>query len=107
MRADLLEDLQAGLVGQAEIEQDHVGRIRADVLQPCSPGAGNLDPVGGSGERLAHLLLDQGRVIIDEQQMGHGWLDPAKSGGTPIHPAHCQGGDTACPATRQWHGTTA
>ena len=70
--ADLLVDFQAGLVGQAEIEQNHVRRIGADILEPRSPGAGDLDPVSGSGERLAHLLLDQVRVIIDEQQMGHG-----------------------------------
>src|SRR5207245_11331300 len=32
------------------------------------------------GERLAYLLWDQGRVIIDEQQMGHGWRAPGRSG---------------------------
>ena len=57
-----------------------------DVVQPRSPGAGDLDPVSGSGERLAHLLLDHGWVVIDEQQMGHGSLAPAKSGGRRQNP---------------------
>ena len=75
--ADLLVDLQAGLVRQAKIEQNHVGQASARTSpQPRSPGAGDLDPVSGSGERLAHLLLDHGWVVINEQQMGHSWLDP-------------------------------
>ena len=99
--ADLLVDLQAGLVGQAKIEQNHVGRIGADALQPRGPRAGNLDPVLGRRERLAHLLLDQGWVVIDEQQMGHGWLDPTMSRGeADTSHAYCQDGGTACPAKR-------
>ena len=43
--ADLLEDVQAGLVGQAQVEEDDVGRVGADALEPLRAGAGDLDPV--------------------------------------------------------------
>ena len=76
--ADLLVDLQAGLVGQAQVEQNDIRRPGTDALEPFGAGAGHLDPVTGSGERLAHLLRDQDRVIIDEQQVGHGRLRPVR-----------------------------
>src|SRR5262249_58878375 len=69
---DLLVDLQPGLVGQAQVEENDVRRTGADPLQSLGTGGSNLDPVGRRGERLAHLPGDQGRVIIDEQQLGHG-----------------------------------
>ena len=59
------------MVGQAQVEDDDVGRLGADALKPIRAGAGDLDPVRRGGERLPHLLRDQGRVIIDEQEVGH------------------------------------
>ncbi len=76
MPADLLVDLQAGLVGQTQVEQNDIGRVGADALEPLGAGAGHFDPVTGGGERLAHLLRDQGRVVIDEQQVGHDLVTP-------------------------------
>ena len=58
--ADRLVDLQPGLVGQAQVEQNDVGRLGADALDPFRAGAGHLDPVSGAGERLAHLLWGSG-----------------------------------------------
>ena len=69
--ADLLVDVQAGLVGQAQIEENNVRRHGTDPLEPFGAGASHFDPVSGPGEHLAHQLRDQCRVIIDEQQVGH------------------------------------
>jgi hypothetical protein len=63
------------------------------------PVAGDLNPMRGGGERVTYLLLDQGGVIIDEQQMRHGWLTPAGTDGKPTDPAHFQGAGTARPGT--------
>src|SRR5262249_9416827 len=41
--------------------------------EPVGAGGGHLDAVAGGGEGLAHLLGDQGRVVVDEQHVGHGW----------------------------------
>jgi hypothetical protein len=84
--ADGLVDVQAGLVGQAQVQEDHVRRFGPDALNPVRPRAGHLDPVGGGGERLAHLHRDQGRVVVDEQEVGHGRL-------TPRAPAESEGAD--------------
>src|SRR5207245_554994 len=62
-RPDLLVDLQAGLVGQAQVEENDVRGPSADALEPFGAGAGHLDPVTGGGERLAQLLRDHGRVV--------------------------------------------
>jgi hypothetical protein len=43
-------------------------------LEPFGTGGSHLDPVSRRGERLAHLRRDYGRVIVDEQQVGHGSL---------------------------------
>ena len=64
--ADLLVDVEAGLVGQAQVQEDDIRRPGADLLQPLGASAGHLDPVSGGGESLAHLPRDQGRVIVDE-----------------------------------------
>ena len=45
--ADLLVDLQAGLVGQAQVEENDIGRLGTDALEPFGAGAGHLDPVNG------------------------------------------------------------
>src|SRR5262249_50769547 len=39
-------------------------------------GCGDVEPVSGGGEKLSDLGGDQGRVIIDEQHVGHGLLTP-------------------------------
>ena len=69
--ADLLVHVQAGLVGQVQIEENDVRRRGTDPLEPFGAGAGHVDPVSGPGEHLAHELWNQCRVIIDEQQVGH------------------------------------
>ncbi len=79
--ADLLVDLEPGLVGQAQVEQNDIGRCWHRFVDPFGAGAGHLDPVTGGGKRLPHLLRDQDRVVVDEQHMGHGRLHlgrPAK-----------------------------
>jgi hypothetical protein len=71
---DLLVDLQAGLVGQVKVEENNVRRPGTDPLESFGTGAYHLDPVSRRGERLAHLPREQGWVIVDEQQVGHGRL---------------------------------
>jgi len=62
----LLVHIQPGLVRQPQVEQNNIGRLRANSRKPFGAGAGHLNPVTGRGKRLAHLLWDQGWVIIDE-----------------------------------------
>ena len=102
--ADLLVDLQAGLVGQAQVEQNDIGRLGADALEPFGAGAGHFDAVTGSGKRLAHLLGDQDGVIVDEQQVGHGRLRHGMPGEEKTTQS-LSGAGSACPAGRD-HGST-
>ncbi len=85
--ADLLVDVRAGLVGQVEIEQNDVRQPGADVLEARSAGAGDHDSVRRGGEGLAHLLRSQGKVVVDEQQLGHDALAlrGAGKGTSPLH----------------------
>ena len=89
--ADLLVDLQSGLVGQAQVEQNNVGRLGPDAFQTSGAGRGNLDAVTGSGKCLTHLLRDQDRVIIDEQHVGHDRLHLGTPGKEKAV-GHCGGG---------------
>jgi hypothetical protein len=77
---NLLVDLQAGLVGQAQVEEDDVGRLGTHPLEPLGAGGGHLDPVLGGTERLAHLLRDHDRVVVDEQKVSHDSLPPGAFG---------------------------
>src|SRR5262249_521666 len=50
---------------------------------PAGPGGGGeRGVVGGGGERLADLLRDHGRVVIDQQQVRHDSALPGASGTT-------------------------
>ena len=69
--ADLPVDLQAGLVGQPQVEQDDVGRPRADRFQARRRGACDLHAVCRGGERLTHLLRDEDRIVVDQQEVRH------------------------------------
>ena len=104
--ADLLVDLQAGLVGQAQVEQNDIGRSGADALDPFGAGAGHLDAVSGSGEGLAHLLGDQDRVIVDEQQVGHAWLRYAgeRKAARSLSPQRFDLSSVAAKACFRWSG---
>ena len=57
--ADLAVDIEAGLVGQVEGQQDDVGVSGVEVFEPRRPGDGDVDPVRRRGERPAHLLRGQ------------------------------------------------
>jgi hypothetical protein len=69
--ADRPVDLQAGLAGQAQVEEDYDRRLCVDKPEPSRARACHVDPVRRARERHAHLLRDQRRVIIDEQDVGH------------------------------------
>ena len=78
--ADLLIDLQSGLVGQAQVEENDIRRLGLDPFEPRHAGAGDLDAVIRGGKELTNLSWDQGQVIIDEQNVGHGSLTSGASG---------------------------
>ena len=49
--------------------------MRASICRRCQAlGArvGDLDPMNGGGEDVAHLVREQARVIIDQEQADHG-----------------------------------
>ena len=46
---------------------------------PSAPVPATSTRWSGGGERLAHLLRDQVRVIVDEQDLGHGYLGAARA----------------------------
>ena len=43
--ADLLVDLQPGLVRESEVEQDDIRRPLGDVTDPLRAGTGHINPV--------------------------------------------------------------
>ena len=65
--ADLPMNLQARAVGQTQIEQDHVGAVRADALEPRGRGASRLNRVERRGKDVPHLLHNQGAIVVDNQ----------------------------------------
>jgi hypothetical protein len=69
--AELPQDLQAGLVGQAQVEQNNVWPNGGDAFEALAARVGDLDPVCGRGEHLAHLVREQVGVVIDQEQVGH------------------------------------
>ena len=68
---NLAVDLQAGLVGEVEVEQDDVRPSRPGAFEPLGPGRGHLDPVRRCGERPDHRLQARSPIVVDEQQVGH------------------------------------
>ena len=67
--AELPQDVQAGLVGQAQVEENDVRPGVGDAFRPSAPVLGDLDPVCGGGEHVAHLVREQVRVVIDQEQV--------------------------------------
>jgi len=53
------------LVGQTQIEKNHVGWVGPNLLKSSRPGGGYIDSMGGSGKGLTHLLWNQAGIIID------------------------------------------
>src|SRR5262249_25005379 len=80
--AELPQDVQARLVGQAQVQENNVRPNVTGAFEALAARGGNLDPVCGRGEHLAHLVREQVRVVIDQEQVGHGsrasarWSDP-------------------------------
>jgi hypothetical protein len=69
--AELPQDVQPGLVGQAQAEQNNVRPKVADAFKALCARRGDLDPVCGGGEHVGHLVREQVRVVIDQEQIGH------------------------------------
>jgi hypothetical protein len=67
----LFQDVQAGLVGQTQVEENNVWPNVRDTLKALGTSVGYLDPVCGGGEDMVHLVRDQAWVVIDQEQAGH------------------------------------
>src|SRR5262249_7043074 len=70
--AELPQDVQAGLVGQAQVEENDVRPTVKGASEALAARGGDLEPVWGGGEHLAHLVREQVWVVIDQEQVGHG-----------------------------------
>ena len=78
IRRSCLEDVQAGLVGQAQVEENNVRASGGDPFQALCGRLGDLNPVRGRGEHVAHSVAEQVRVVIDQKQGGHETRAPAQ-----------------------------
>ena len=78
IRAELRQDVQAGLVGQAQVEENNVRASGGDPFQALCARVGDLNPVSGRGEHVAHSVAEQVRVVIDQEQGGHVTRAPAQ-----------------------------
>ena len=65
--AELRQDVEAGLVGKAEVEENDVRKLSGDLLQAFRGGASNLDTVCRGGKQVGHPLRQQVRVVVDQQ----------------------------------------
>src|SRR5262249_49337058 len=64
----------AGLVGQAQVEENNVRTSGGNLFQAPCARLGDLNPVSRRGEHVAHSVAKQVRVVIDQQQVRHGLL---------------------------------
>ena len=70
--ANLLVDLQPRLVGEPEVEQDHIWRSLGDATDSLCAGTGHINPVLRGAEDSLDLRQDQIRVVVHKQQLAHG-----------------------------------
>ena len=77
---DLLIDLQSGLVGQAQVEENDIRRLGWTRSSPATPVPAISMRWSGAGKLSTNLSRDQGQVIVDEQNVGHGSLTSGASG---------------------------
>ena len=68
--ANLLEDLQARLVRQPQVQNDHVGRMAAGMVGPDCARLGEGQLVRRPGEGVAPLLRRQPQVLADDKHLG-------------------------------------
>jgi hypothetical protein len=70
-RADLLVDREPGLIGQTQIEKNHVRAGRTDSVDAHGPGGDRCDLVTGGRKCLTHLLRQERQIVVDQEDMGH------------------------------------
>src|SRR5207302_8742132 len=68
---ELTQDVKAGLVGQAQVEENNVRASGGDPFQALCARLGNLNSVSGRGEHVPHSVGEQVRVVVDQKQGGH------------------------------------
>jgi len=69
--AELRQDVEAGLVRQAQVEENNVRASVGNPLQAICTRVGDLDPMFGRGEHVGYLVVEEVRVVIDQEQEGH------------------------------------
>jgi hypothetical protein len=65
--ADLLEELDCGPIRQAQVKDNDIECMRADVLQPKMDRTDDLNPMHWRGERLTQLLRQETGVIAENK----------------------------------------
>ena len=65
--ADVLVDFQPGEVGQAHVEQDHLGGALANRASPSAPLRATSISTPRGPEGVPYLGLDQAGVVVYEQ----------------------------------------
>src|SRR5207302_625782 len=57
--------------GQEPVEENNVRASGGDPFQAFCARLGDLNPVSGRWEHMAHSVAEQVRVVIDQEQGGH------------------------------------
>ncbi len=61
-------NFQAAFVGQVKIQNDDVGLLITDLLDPGNARVNHINTVAGAGELFEHTPGYQGRLTPNEQQ---------------------------------------
>ena len=86
---ELSQDVQAGLVGQAQVEENNVRASGGDPFQALCARLCDINPVCGRGKHVVHSVAEQIRVVIDQEQGGHVMRAPRNGKILKLRRGHC------------------
>ena len=66
--SELRQDVEAGLVRQAQVEENNVWASGGNPFQAICTRVGDLDAMFGRGEHVGDLVVEEVRVVIDQEQ---------------------------------------
>ncbi len=69
--SELRQDIQSRLVWQAQVEENDIRARGGGPFQAVCTRVGDLDPMFGRGEHVGYLVVEEVRVVIDQEQEGH------------------------------------
>src|SRR5262245_419609 len=76
--AELLQEVQARLVGQGQVEENDIGPSFSGALEASGARVSYFDMVCRGGEDVAHLVREQVWVIVNQEQVGHATQAPTQ-----------------------------